>query len=118
MKILHLDYSSFFRKVIQDMILSQGHVYSGASSIGPGLELLSKDDYDVIFTGLELTDGSAEDLFKELAHSNYENIPVVIITSSEIKDITHRLKQLTFEDIILKDTLTSETLKRCLNRLK
>jgi CheY-like chemotaxis protein len=118
MKILHLDYSAFFRKVIHDMVINQGHDYYGTSSINNVFELLSKDNYDVIFTGMELSDGTAEELMKKLERSSFKSIPIVIITSSEVKNVTHRLKNLDFSDFILKETLSADTLNRCLRRLQ
>ncbi|MBM7562270.1 response regulator [Fusibacter tunisiensis] len=117
MKILHFEYSVFFRRVIHDMITNQGHDYTGTDTIDSLKKLLVENQYDVIFTGMELTDGSAEELLEKLKHLAHPKIPVVIITSSEVKDVTHRLKNLDFSDFILKENLTKDTLNRCLRRL-
>lgn len=118
MRILHFEYSEFFRKVVHDMSIREGHDYIPSSTGKNVVALLDKNKVDVIFTGMELSDISAEQLIDALSNSPYNKIPVVIITSSEVQDITHRLKNLKFSDFILKENLNLDTFGKCLRKIQ
>lgn len=116
MRILHFEYSDFFRKIVHDMTIQQGHDYIGSNSGADLYQLLGKYDVDIIFTGMELQDMSVESLLKEISASKYKNLPVVILTSSNVDNITRRLKQLQFSDFLLKENLSYETLSNCIKK--
>lgn len=118
MRILHFEYSEFFRKIVHDMSVRQGFDYVGTSYGSDLFKLLSKQDFDVIFTGMELSDMRVEKLLTELSDSKYSKLPVVILTSSNVEDIKSRLKNIKFTDLILKETLTLEVLTNCIHRVE
>lgn len=117
MRILHFEYSDFFRKVVHDMCVRQGFDYIESSDGSTLFKMLGKYDIDVILTGTELADMNVEELLQELNGSKYENIPVVILTSSDVKNIKTRLKTLKFDDFILKESLTLDLLTQCIKRV-
>lgn len=117
MRILHFEYSDFFRKVIHDMTVRQGLDYIESKTGNNLFKLLSKYDVDVIITGMELSDMSVEDLLSELEDSKYSSIPVVILTSSDVENITKRLRHLNFTDFILKENLTPELFIQTVTRI-
>lgn len=118
MRILHFEYSEFFRRIVHDMAVRQGFDYVGTSYGGDLFKHLSKQDFDVVFTGMELSDMRVEVLLNELSSSKYSYLPIVILTSSNVEDIKTRLKHLKFNDLILKEMLTIEVLTNCINRIE
>lgn len=106
MRVLHFEYSDFFRKVVHDMALRLGIDYMESNAGSNLFKLLSKNDVDVIITGMELSDMNIETLLSELRDSKYKSLPVIILTSSDVENITKRLKSLIFTDFILKENLT------------
>ncbi|MBE0449206.1 MAG: response regulator [Clostridia bacterium] len=118
MRILHFEYSDFFRRVVHDMTVREGHDYIQSSTGKNLISLLDRNEVDVIFTGMELSDITAEQLIDALSKSSYSKIPVVIITSSGVQDITHRLKNLNFFDFILKENLNLDIFAKCLRKIK
>ncbi|MDH8677553.1 response regulator [Fusibacter bizertensis] len=118
MKILHFEYSDFFRRVVHDMALRLGYDYIGTSNGDDLFKILAKHDIDVIFTGMELSDMSAESLISNIKSSKFDFLPIVILTSSEIADIHKRLKGIEFSDFIVKENLTIQSLKKCVNRFE
>jgi CheY-like chemotaxis protein len=117
MTILHFEYSGFFKRVLHDLAILQGHNYIDSDQGEALFNLLAHYDVDVILTGLELSDMSAETLISNLKASKYKHIPVVIVTSSEVENVRARLKSLPFDDFILKEQLTPETLGKCLSKI-
>lgn len=118
MRILHFEYSDFFRRMIHDMTVRQGYDYIGTSEGKSLFKWLSQTDIDVILTGMELSDMSVETLLAELSHTKYKHIPVVIITSTDVQGIQSRLKGLQYADFLLKENLTLASLSKCLTRVK
>ncbi len=118
MRILHFEYSDFFRHVVHDMALRLGYHYIGTSNGEDLFKILAKQDVDVIFTGMELGDMTAEVLISNIKSSKFDFLPVVILTSSEIADIHKRLKGLDFSDFIVKENLTIQSLKKCISRFE
>ena len=118
MRLLHFEFSDFFRRIIHDMSTRLGFDYYGTSYGEDLFKALAKQDYDVIITGMELGDITAEKLIENLKASKYQNIPVIILTSSEIENIHKRLKQLEFNDLILKENLNIDVYRKCILRFE
>lgn len=118
MRILHFEYSEFFRRVVHDMSIRLGFDYIGTASGEDLFKILAKSDIDVILSGMVLNDMSAENLITNLKHSKYADIPIVILTSTEVADIHKRLRGLEFNDFITKESLTIDRLKKCVLRFQ
>lgn len=116
MRILHFEYSDFFRQVVHDMSSRLGFDYTGTSRGEDFMKLISKHEVDVIITGMELSDMKAETLIANIKSSKYNEVPIVILTSLEIDNIHKRLKELIFNDFILKESLNVESFKKCMSR--
>ncbi len=116
MRILHFEFSDFFRRIVHDMSLRLGYDYIGTSRGEELLKLLEKNEVDVIFTGMELSDMDAEHLISNIKASKFANIPIVILTSNEIAESHKRLTGIEFNDFIVKDNLNVNTLKKCVLR--
>lgn len=117
MRVLHFEYSDFFRKVVHDMALRLGIDYVESKSGSNLFKLLSKNDVDVIITGMELSDMSVENMLDELRDSKYKSLPVIILTSSDVENISKRLKNLVFTDFILKENLTPDLFHQTIVRV-
>ncbi|MBF4695997.1 response regulator [Fusibacter ferrireducens] len=118
MRILHFEYSDFFRRVVHDLVLRSGHAYFETKKGSDLFRILAHDEIDVIFTGMELSDMSGENLIQDLKESKFKSIPVVILTSSEVDNLNKRLKGLDFYDFILKENLNIDTLNNILDRIE
>ena len=118
MRILHFEYSDFFRRVVHDLVLRSGHAYLETNQGSDLFRILAHDEIDVIFTGMELSDMSAENLIQELKDSKYKSIPVIVLTSSEIDNLNKRLRGLDFYDFILKENLNIDSLNTVLDRIE
>ncbi len=117
MQILHLEYSAFFRKIIHDMLIESGFNAISTKSGQEAYKVLAQDDIDLIITGLELADMTGEALIEELRDSKYQNIPIVVITASDMTEVRQRLKGVFIDDFILKPQLTQERLEDVISRL-
>jgi len=118
MRILHFEFSDFFRRVVHDMAVRLGYEYIGTSNGEELFKILAKYDVDAIFTGMELNDMDAEHLISSIKASKYANTPIVILTSNEISDIHNRLKGIEFNDLIIKENLNVNSLKKCIMRFE
>jgi two-component system cell cycle response regulator len=83
MIILHLDRSQFFHKVVKEAGRIDSVEFLNSGSIEEAWDLLEEHHVDMILTGQELEDGTAEKFLDKLALSPHQNIPVIIITSND-----------------------------------
>lgn len=118
MRILHFEYSEFFRKIVHDMSVRLGFDYIGTADGEQLFKIMARTDVDVIISGMELSDMSAETLIANLKQSKHSETPIIILTSTEIADIHKRLKGLEFNDLITKETLTLDRLRKCVLRFQ
>ena len=118
MRILHFEYSDFFRRVVHDMSVRLGYDYVGTSHGGDFGSMMANQTFDVVITGMALNDMDAEALIDKIRASKWPDLPVVILTSTNIADIHKRLKGLEFNDFITKETLNLDVLKRCISRME
>lgn len=117
MQILHLEYSTFFRKIVSEMIMESGHTPVESKYGSDVFKILAQHDIAMIVTGFELADMTGEELVNNMRNSRYAHIPIVIITSLEIGEVKSRLKGLKIDDCILKQDLTPERFNRCVDRI-
>lgn len=109
MKILHLEYSSFFSKIIKEMIEKMGYSVIQSKNGNDIYKILATEEINLIITSLELSDTSAKDILSELDNSKYDHIPVIIMTSNEIDNARQKLSGVNVDKFIKKQDLTFET---------
>lgn len=80
-------------------------------------KILATEDIDVVLTGLELADMTGEELIEDLRNSKFGDLPIIVVTGSEVSEVRHRLKGLFIDDFILKTQLTQERLAESLERV-
>ena len=108
MKILHLEYSSFFSKIVKDMIDKMGYSVIQSKNGNDIYKILATEDIRLVITSLELSDTNAKDIISELKNSKYYHIPIIIMTSNKIDDAKEKLENLDVENYIKKQDLTFE----------
>lgn len=108
MKILHLEYSSFFSKIIKEMIEKMGYSVVQSKNGNDIYKILATEDIRLVITSLELADTTAKDLVSELKNSKYNYIPVIIMTSNDIIDAKNKLEGLDVDRFIRKQDLSFE----------
>lgn len=109
MKILHFEYSSFFAKVIKDMVERMGYSVIQTKNGSDLFKILSTEDVYVIITGLELADMSAKQMINDLHSSRYSQVPVIVITSNDMEEANAKLEGVSVKDIIVKQDMTFES---------
>lgn len=109
-KILHIEKSKFFRKSLQDIIHALGHEVLDVSDSDEAFEALKSHDIDLIITAL----ADNEDVFERLEDSPYDNIPILVLTSTDDIHTRKQLFSLGISDYILKNQITVNRLKKYL----
>lgn len=108
MKILHLEYSSFFSKIVKEMVEKMGYSVIQSKNGNDIYKILATEDIRLVITSFELSDTTAKDIISELKSSKYNHIPVIIMTSNDIIDAKNRLDGLDVDMFIKKQDLTFE----------
>ena len=106
MRILHLERSSFFQKVVQKSSELQDAEILGCSSLDRAGEILREQEIDLILTGQELDDGSSEEFLKGLAGTEHRDIPVIMLSSTDNMQIRQHYFELGVIDFISKNDFT------------
>jgi len=111
MKILHIDRSMFFQKVVKKSSEFEGAEITGCTSMAEAWDLLRSAKVDLILTGQELDDGSTDNFLKEIALSPYRDIPVIVLSSSDTLEIRQHYFELGVIDFISKNDFTVKKLR-------
>ncbi|QEN08663.1 response regulator [Oceanispirochaeta crateris] len=111
-KILHVDNSSFVRKIIKNIAIEKGLQFDETNSQNEAMEILKLGDVDLIITGLELADSSGEDFITNLKKSVNSRIPVIAVTSNDSLEAREALFDLGVVDYILKSELSQNRLDK------
>lgn len=85
-----------------------------ATLLKDALKKLTTEKYDVIFTDMNLPDSSSNETF-EIIYKLYPHIPIVVMTSSDEKELPRRIIGMGAKEFIFKDidypNLITEILK-------
>lgn len=100
--ILHADRSTFFHKVVKDILSQKGITCLSVTSREHAKTVLDEHDVDMIITGLELEDGGADELIGELNESKHSAVPVLIITGNDSIEMRQQYFSLGVVDYLLK----------------
>jgi len=110
--MLHVERGSFFRKVIKDIAAQSGLVHFESDSAEDALEILKEEQIDLIITGLELADSSGEDFIEKLRRTQFNGIPVMVISSSDSMEDYEKMFSLGVVDFIHKKDISFERFNR------
>jgi len=111
-KILHVDNSTFVRKIIKNIVIEKGLMFEEAGAASEAMEILKKGEIDLIITGLELADSSGEQFIRDLKKSTHAQIPVIAVTSNNALESREELFELGVVDYILKSELSQNRLDK------
>lgn len=108
-KILYIERSKMFQILIRDLLTPEGYDVIFAHTGNEALDLLEDNNIDFIFTAYELEDMTADIFVEEIRGSyNYQDIPVILITSYEEAKNLKEFFRIGISDYILKKDLTSD----------
>jgi two-component system cell cycle response regulator len=110
--ILHVERGTFFRKVIKDIAAQSGLVHFESDSAETAFEILEKEEIDLIITGLELSDTSGEQFIERLRRTQFNGIPVMVISSNDSMEIYEKMFSLGVVDFIHKKDISYDRFNR------
>ena len=100
-RIIHVDNSTFFRKVTQAYLESLGHTYSGYARGEDVIDAAIAGNADCVICGLELADMNGEELIRQLAVS-VSLLPVIVVSGYDDEQKNKRLQDLGVRALIQK----------------
>lgn len=101
--VLHIDNSTFFKKLLKDAFTNHGCHYIPSSNMAAAFEILESQRVDMILTALELEKGNGDEFLKQINTSKFNNIPVVVISSTDSLEKREQMFALGAIDFIPKD---------------
>ncbi|MFQ3620208.1 MAG: diguanylate cyclase [Spirochaetales bacterium] len=110
--VLHVDRSELFRKIMRELVIRYGYSITSVATQAEAISFAAEKPVDLIITGLELDDGTAESLILGLTKDLHKNIPIIIVTSSDSLELREKFFGLGVMDYILKSELDEEKLRR------
>jgi len=111
-RILHVDNSSFVRKIIRNIAIEKGLQFEEADGSAAAMEILDQSEIDLVITGLELSDTSGENFIRDLKKSSHMAVPVIAVTSNNSLESREELFDLGVVDYILKSELSQNRLDK------
>jgi two-component system cell cycle response regulator len=111
MKILHIELSKLIKEASKDIIEDMDHDYYSADSVAVAIDILNNHAIDLIITGLELADDDGEMIIKHLSEASSEDIPIVVLTSTDSLEMRKKLFELGVVDYQIKKNFTGKRLK-------
>ena len=107
--ILHIEQSSFFEKLLENIVLEKGYIYTNVKDVFKAREVLELKDIDLIITSLYSNNGEVEEFLK-FVNRKYD-IPVFVVTSDHVDDNRKDIINLGINEYILKKDLEVEIKK-------
>lgn len=90
------------------------YMYSNADYLWKGLELLSKEAFDIIILDLSLPDSSGLETFKKV-YEHSPKIPVIVLTGLEDESVGINAMKLGAQDFLVKGIIKGKELSRSIN---
>jgi len=108
-KILIVEDSNFFRKLLKETLLTKypKMEISEAPSAEEALEKVNEFTPDMIFVDIRLPGESGLDFTREMKRT-YPNIPIVILTSYDLPEYREAAKKYQADHFLSKGTTTKE----------
>jgi len=117
LKILHVDRSGLFRKVMREMVMRTGHTVVSVAKSADALDVLASGGIDLVVTALELDDGNAENFINALSNSEAREVPVIVVTATDSLQQRECLFSLGVVDYMLKSELSEDRFRRYFDAL-
>ena len=100
-RIVHVDNSEFFRKLMKTFLSELGHESENCSRGEDAVNKAKAGRADWVITGMSLADMGGEEFVKRLAVSA-QSVPVIVVTSSDDEAQHRRLEALGVKSVIQK----------------
>lgn len=114
-KVLHIDNSSFFHRVLGDIAKDQCCEFYAANGRLEAFKILKENNIDLIISGLSFKDDIETQLIPELKSSEYGHIPIAIFTSDNTIENRRKYIKYGISDFIPKSndiSIIKQTIKR------
>lgn len=111
MKLIIIDDDQEIINVLQDSLTALGFIVDGAKDGQTGLELINKNEYDLIILDLVLPDINGEQVCKTI-RSNGKSLPIIILSADYKIDSKIHLLDLGADDYLTKPFAISELIAR------
>jgi two-component system cell cycle response regulator len=112
-KIIHVDNSEFFRKLMKTFLSELGLESESFDRGNDALNAVSTGEVSFVITGLALADMSGEELIKRIVASP-RPVPVIAVTSNDESSQAKRLSALGVKANILKSGNWKDELRNIL----
>lgn len=106
--VLHIDNTHFYKKILKSLSLEIQFNYFAANTPQEASTILKNNHIDLIITALEFKHDSGETFIKSLNNSEYNNIPIIVLTSSNSMEMKNKMFQLGVIDYILKEDFVND----------
>lgn len=116
--ILHLEKSSFIRKMLNNVMFSKGFNYTAVETASEAYNILNNNKFDLIITSLIIEDDSIENFMKTINKSLNADTPVFVITGNNLDEDKKRILNLGVADYLTKEELQTELLNHIKEILK
>lgn len=119
-KLLVIDDSESARSLLKRRLAMYGHEVIAAENQQEALKILSNDQIDVIFLNMFLNGTNSATLLEKLkSNSDYQNIPIIMISSDDDTELLVRCIEAGAEDYLVKplnQTILRARLSNCIAR--
>ncbi len=113
--ILFIEDNFLHVKIIGKLLENTSQELKVASTLSEGIDLLSKNSYDIILLDLNLPDSIEEETFQKIMDCN-PDIPVILVTETENEDLALKLISEGAQDYLAKNQLNALVLTRSISR--
>jgi len=108
-KILLIDDSAFMRKQMSMILTPRNYQVSVAKDATEGLDLLLKEDYNLVILDMELPDMHGSEVLEKIkSNPKYINLPVLIISGTTNADLIRNMYKMGASDFIRKPFIIEE----------
>ena len=119
-RLLIVDDSEGARSLLKRRLAMYGHEVIAAADQNDALKVLTKNSVDVIFLNMFLNGQNSYDFLKKLKRNgNYQNIPIIMISSNDDMELLVRCIEAGAEDYLVKplnQTILRARLSNCVAR--
>lgn len=110
-KVLHIEKSEFFRKMLRNILDKKGYFYVATDSFKEANEIIEREHISLIITSFIADDDSVEHFVSEVNSGKHSEIPIFLVTGNEMDKDKKRIMNLGITDYITKDSFLEEISK-------
>lgn len=106
--VLHIEKSNFFCNIVKKTLINNGYSYISTNSFTDALSIIKDNNIDIILTSLYADGGTIENFIKDMNSEKNNDIPIFVVTSTELDESKKKLLNLGVTDYILKANIQKE----------